>query len=78
MVQYVPVTPTRSKCNTKRVTGERVLTSAKALAILKEKEEKKLKEAEEKEKRKQERENKKREKEKLTKKGQRKETRNRS
>ena len=40
LVQYVPATPTQSKCRARRVTGERVLTSAEALAILKDKEEK--------------------------------------
>ena len=50
------MTPKRTKENTSRVTGERVLTSTEGLAILKEKQEKKRKQEEEKQKRKEERE----------------------
>ena len=55
--------PIKAKGDAKRVTGQRILTSAEGLAILKEKEDKKQKQVEEKQKRKQERENKKKEKE---------------
>ena len=68
LVQYVPATPKRTKGDSKRVIGERVLTSSEGLAILKEKEDKKRREAEEKQKRKDEREQKKKEKEELAKK----------
>ena len=54
LVQYVPVsTPKRTR---KQVSGARILTSAKCVALFKEKEDKKKKELEEKERRKQERE----------------------
>ena len=67
-MQYVPATPKRTNGDTKRVIGERVLTSSEGLAILKEKEDKKQREIEEKQKRKDEREQKKKEKEELAKK----------
>ena len=60
--------PPEKKSGTARVTGSRVLTSDEGYAILREKEDKKIKEKEEKEKRKQEREEKKRQKEELAKK----------
>lgn len=59
----MPVPPKKTKGGCKRVTGERVLTSTEGLAILKEKENKKLREAEEKQKRKEKRESKEKEKE---------------
>ena len=62
LIQYVPVTPVRTRPEKSRVAGERVLTSAEGLAMLKEKEEKKQKEEEERKKRKHEREMKRKEK----------------
>ena len=58
----------KKKAAETRVTGSCVLTSAKGIAILREKQEKKKKEKEEKERRKQERLNKKKEKDDLAKK----------
>jgi len=39
LVQYVPETLVRKKSSLKRVTGQRVLTSAEGLALLKKKRE---------------------------------------
>ena len=64
----MPVPPKKTRGSCKRVTGERVLTSTEGFAILKEKEDKKLREAEEKQKRKEERESKKKEKEEIARK----------
>ena len=66
LMQYVPGTP-KPKATTKRVSGYRVLTSSKCLAVLEEKESKKKKEAEEKEKQKQERAEKKQQRDELLK-----------
>ena len=64
LVQVISnATPKSSASTAKRVSGARVLTSAKCAAILEEREQKKKKEIEEKEKRKAEREQKKKEKE---------------
>ena len=64
LVQVISnATPKSSASTAKRVSGARVLTSAKCAAILEEREQKKKKEIEEKEKRKVEREQKKKEKE---------------
>lgn len=67
LVQYIPVSVPKPNAPVKRVSGARVLTSAKCAAILEEREEKKRKEKEEREKRKLEREKKKLEKEKVAK-----------
>ena len=69
LVQVISnATPKSSTSAAKRVSGARVLTSAKCAAILEEREEKKKKEIEEKNKRKVEREQKKKEKEEAAKK----------
>ena len=69
LVQVISnATPKSSTSAAKRVSGARVLTSAKYAAILEEREEKKKKEIEEKNKRKAEREQKKKEKEEAAKK----------
>ena len=68
LVQFVPSPPTTKASAAKRVSGARVLTSAKCAAILEEREEKKRKEQEEKDKRKAEREQKKKEREEIAKK----------
>ena len=69
LVQFVPATKPKDKTSAaKRVSGARVLTSAKCAAILQEREEKKRKEQEEKEQRKADRERKKAEKEEAVKK----------
>ena len=69
LVQVISnATPKRSTSAAKRVSGARVLTSAKCAAILEEREQKKKKEIEEKSKRKADREQKKKEKEEAAKK----------
>ena len=67
-MQFVPAPPKTKASAAKRISGARVLTSAKCAAILEEREEKKRKEQEEKDKRKADREQKKKEKEEAAKK----------